>query len=87
MLASISKNVSSAVAEPVPPPSHTVMPRALQASKSRWALILPVCEISFKFGKRASKAAQMRVRSRINTRASAASKRCTNWSMSLTVSL
>jgi hypothetical protein len=52
----ISAQVSSAGAVASPTPSAMAMPFSLAAARSMCPATLPVCEMSFKFGRRCSRA-------------------------------
>ncbi len=77
--ARISSHVNSEVAAEYPVPSATATPRRLQASTSMCGPTLPVWLMIRRFGRRASSASVIRVRSRVRTRASASRRRTASW--------
>jgi hypothetical protein len=79
--ARISPQVSSAVAEPVPPVPHTVTPRPAAAAISMAALPMPVVTSSRSRGSWPSVAASNGVRSRIATTTSYGSRALTSASV------
>ncbi len=77
----MSPQVSSAVADPMPPVPHTVTPREAQAARSMAALPMPVVTSSRSRGSWPSRAASKEVRSRIATTTSYGSRALTSASV------
>jgi hypothetical protein len=83
--ASVSAQVSSAVATGEPALSATTMPSRVHASMSMCGPALPVCEMSFSLGSFSSSWRGKWVRSRISTSTSASRSRTESWPMPFTV--